>query len=166
MATSESTAMECWIQGHCSCTARHSSRRSKGAFTPRGGKPARPEDLQRSNHLGGSQTQVQRGDDDPDLEAAVFQQDVVHGERQQRDQEIALGEAHAQQFPGQRRGDAVEIAPGDCAIALCAENGRGLRPGLGPLRHHAMQQMAIGKVPFVIVEGKLRHAHRSTQPCC
>ena len=56
-------------------------------------KPARAEDLQRSDHLGGGQSQIQRSDDHTDFETAIFQQNVVHGQRQQGDQEIALGEA-------------------------------------------------------------------------
>ena len=71
----------------------------EGRFHAQADKPARAEDLQRSNHLGGGQAQIQRGDDHADLEAAVFQQNVIHGERQQGDQKIALGEAQAQQFP-------------------------------------------------------------------
>ena len=59
-------------------------------------KAARPEDFQRANHLGGGQTQVQRGDDYADFEAAIFQQNVIHGERQQGDQKISLDEAQAQ----------------------------------------------------------------------
>ena len=33
-SSSESIAMECSIQLHCACTARHSGRRSSGPFTP------------------------------------------------------------------------------------------------------------------------------------
>ena len=132
-------------------------------FQAQADKPARPEDLQRANHLGGGQTQIQRSDDHADFEAAVFQQNVIDGQRQQGDQKIALGEAQAQQFFGQRRGDAVELAPSDGAIAIRTENGRSLRLGLRPLCHDVMQQMAIGKDCFVIVEGKLRRAHTFTQ---
>ena len=55
--------------------------------------------------------------------------------------------------------DAVEFAPSDGAIALCAENGRRLRAILRPLRHNAMKEVAIGKNAFVIIVGELRHAH-------
>ena len=70
---------ECSIHGQCVCTARHSSRKSNGAFTTQADKSARPEDFQRSNHLGGGQTQIQRGDDHADFETAIFQQNVIHG---------------------------------------------------------------------------------------
>ena len=128
-------------------------------------KPARPEDFQRSHHLCGGQAQIQRGDDDADFEAAVFQQHVIHSERQQGDQKIALGEAQAHQFQRHPRGYAVEFAPGDRALTLRAENGGSIRVDFGPLRHHSMQQMAIGKNFFIIVEGKLRHIHGFTRFC-
>jgi hypothetical protein len=128
-------------------------------------KSARTEDFQSSNYLGGRQTQIQRGDGHADFEAAIFEQNVIHGERQQGDQEIAFREAEAQQLFRQRRGQAVELAPGDGAAAVCAEDGNGLRAELGPLRYHSMQQVAIGKISLVIVEGKLRHLHRFTQSC-
>jgi hypothetical protein len=121
--------------------------------------------FQRSNHLGGGQAQIQRGDDHADLEAAILQQNVIHGQRQQGDQEIALGKAQAQQLPRQRRGDAVELAPGDVrplsALRMAGASGRAFA-------HFATtpcRRWRSAKVSFVIVEGKLRHAHRFTHSC-
>ena len=82
------------------------------------GKPARAENFQSANYFGGGQAQIQRGDDHADFEAAIFQQNMIHGKRQQGDQKVALGEAHAQQFSRQRRRGSVELAPRDGAIAL------------------------------------------------
>ena len=134
-------------------------------FHSQAGKRARPQNLQRSNHLCLGQPQIERGDDHANLETAILQQNVIHGKRQQGDQKIALGKPHAQQLPRQRRGEAVELAPGDRAVALRAQNRGSIRAGLGPPRHHAVKKMAIGKGLFVIVEGKLRHAHRLAHSC-
>ena len=59
------------------------------------GKSARPENLERPNHLGGGEAQIERGGDHADFEAAVFEQNVIHGHGQQRDQVVALAEAEA-----------------------------------------------------------------------
>ena len=64
---------------------------------------------------------------------------MIHRERQQGNQEIALGKAHALQLPRQRRSRAVEFAPGNNAITLRADDGSSLRPRLRPLRNHVMQ---------------------------
>ncbi len=67
---------------------------------------------------------------------------------------VALREAEAQQFARQCSGEAIEFAPGDLTAAFGAENGGNRGPLNSPLRYHAVQQMAIGKQHFVIVEGE------------
>jgi hypothetical protein len=125
----------------CALRLHGAPQRAKieGRFHAERDKAARPQNLQRAHHLGGGQTQIQRSDDHADLETTVFQQNVIHGKRQQRDQVIALHEAQARQLLRQRRGRAVELAPGDGAVAVRAQEGKRLRFGLRPLRHYVVQ---------------------------
>ena len=53
-----------------------------------------------------------------------------HG--QDGDQEIAFGKTHAQEFRGQRRGEAVEIEPGDDAPGFGGEEGGSMGAFPGP----------------------------------
>jgi hypothetical protein len=110
------------------------------------------------------QTQIQRGDDHADFEAAVFQQDVIHGHGQQVTRKSPLAKPRRNSSLASAvvmRSNSLQVT---VRLPSALRMARSLRPVLRPLRHYAMQQMAIGKKLLVIVEGKLRHAHRFTHP--
>ncbi len=126
-----------------------------GAVQAERDKTARAQHLDDANDFSRGQAQVKRNHNYADLEQTVFEQNVIHRHGQQRDNVIAFFEAEAQTLTGQGRGEAVKFSPSDGAAGFGAHEGRGFRPFPGPLRHHAMQQMAIGKLLVVIVKGKL-----------
>ena len=128
-------------------------------------KSARAQNLHCAQHLGRGQAQIQRRNNHSYLEAAVFQQNVIHRHRQERDQKVALRKTQAQQFARQGCGKAIELSPTHCARTIRAHHGGSVRPVLGPLRHHAVQQVAVRKIPFVVVEGELRYFRWIAHAC-
>ena len=70
---------------------------------------------------------------------------MVYGHRQKSYEEIAFGEAEAQEFGGEGGGEAVEFSPGYGAVGVCAEDGWLVRPFVCPLRDYILEQVTVGE---------------------
>ena len=123
------------------------------------GKSTRLQRVEHTHNFAGCKPQIDRRNNDADLEAGILQQHVIDRQRQLRYQEVALAEAELQQFSCQRGGVPIEFDVGKCAAAIGAQHGNGIGLGICPFGHHAVQQVSIRIFVFVFSECIARHLH-------
>ena len=117
------------------------------------GEARRLHQCQASHQLCMGKPQIQRHKDHSNAEAGILQKDVLAGQRQQAGKEIPFAKAALQQHHRQCPGDGVEFRPRHLPVAVRVDERHRLRLFARPLLHRSMEQVAILKSLFKILEG-------------